>query len=210
MISQKRLLLAVLMIIIAVSLAGWGVWLWNIKTQPNGNANNINMANANISNVNTVSNVNNQPIDTSDWQTYRNEEMGFEVKYPEGWRVEEGGIGNNIINFFPPNKSSGYEYSGDIHIVILENSKNLSLEKYYGEGEMIRANLFVATRENYPINISGIPARRFNGFPTMVQGDESNTVSIPLNDKIIEVVDNYGWHNTDGIFNALVLSFRLK
>ncbi len=30
-----------------------------------------------------------EDIDTSNWKTYRNEEYGFEVKYPEGWEVEE-------------------------------------------------------------------------------------------------------------------------
>ena len=30
-----------------------------------------------------------QVLDTSGWQTYRNDEFGFEVKYPDGWRVIE-------------------------------------------------------------------------------------------------------------------------
>ena len=30
-----------------------------------------------------------EDIDTSNWKTYRNEEMGFELKYPEGWEVKK-------------------------------------------------------------------------------------------------------------------------
>lgn len=29
------------------------------------------------------------PVDTSDWNTYRNEEFGFEVKYPAQWEIKE-------------------------------------------------------------------------------------------------------------------------
>jgi len=28
-----------------------------------------------------------QALDTSNWQTYRNDEFGFELKYPEDWRI---------------------------------------------------------------------------------------------------------------------------
>ena len=44
-----------------------------------------NNKNVNISKANQSS-INNQ-IDTSVWQTYQSEELGFEMKYPPGWKV---------------------------------------------------------------------------------------------------------------------------
>ena len=36
------------------------------------------------------------PIDTSDWQTYRNEEAGFEVRIPKNWRLSRNYKDNDI------------------------------------------------------------------------------------------------------------------
>jgi len=33
-----------------------------------------------------------QTLDTSNWQTYRNDEFGFEMKYPSNWEIEEEGF----------------------------------------------------------------------------------------------------------------------
>ena len=68
-----------------------------------------------------------EKIDTSNWQTYRNEEFGFEVKYPEEWKTEEGLPQKNMY-FNPP--TSG-DYAGNfISFYIALNIDNISLEDY--------------------------------------------------------------------------------
>ena len=38
-------------------------------------------------------------IDTSDWKTYRNEEYGFEVKYPIEWAIDKDKTNNSEVVF---------------------------------------------------------------------------------------------------------------
>jgi hypothetical protein len=58
-------------------------------------------------------------IDLSDWQTYRNEEYGFEFRYPADWsyRVESREYGQTIYLGNPPHPG-GSEYGGPIFVQI--------------------------------------------------------------------------------------------
>jgi len=87
--------------------------------------------------------------ETADWQTYRNEEYGFEFKYPvEGYSIEENELGVSVINEKEAEEKNTYYEDCDknhimcppfpltlsITIKIYQNEQNLS------ENEWIKYN----------------------------------------------------------------------
>ncbi|MGB2791646.1 MAG: hypothetical protein WBC29_03805 [Candidatus Moraniibacteriota bacterium] len=82
--NQKSLILSILMVLFVVLSSGWLV-LRNQKAVQENHKPPVVAENP-IQNPEDI-----QPsaeIDTSRWKTYRNEEYGFTVKYPEGWSME--------------------------------------------------------------------------------------------------------------------------
>ena len=61
-------------------------------------------------------------VDTSNWQTYRNEEYGFEVRYPEGWGIKEE---NNKLSFIDPDNYEDFYKWTEMQIGFWDNVDNL-------------------------------------------------------------------------------------
>ena len=74
--------------------------------------------------------------ETADWQTYRNEEMGFEIKYPSNWGYSAGPLPEVFL--FGITGSSDY----DVNIWVKSSSQ---LNEFYGskKAEMCTENFLV-------------------------------------------------------------------
>ncbi len=126
-------------------------------------------------------------IDTSNWKTYRNEEYGFEVRYPEEWRVNE--VNKNIIGLLPPDRKPEIEYTGDIGFFIKPRINNESVEDVYNGRN--GPELFQSATGGYRlISIDGKEAYYFNDVMGLLPSD---VVIIPMENWFIEIdaIDNF-------------------
>ena len=120
-------------------------------------------------------------IDASDWKTYRNKKYGFEVKYPNDWKVEEGSV---QLATKPQLIFSTRFHPVDIMIRVYKNEQYLPVREWYSvflEGkEFSREGKRKAT-ETVIDNLKALE------ISSSVMGDRAIRTYLPLDDKIIGI-----------------------
>ncbi|MBU0612675.1 hypothetical protein KKB10_01540 [Patescibacteria group bacterium] len=95
--SRTGVVVAFVVVILVIAGA-----LWYSFSGTNDNTNNTNKVmseNTNVTvNTNTTTNTN-SAVDTSDWETYTNEEYGISIQYPFEWEVSKY---EDSVYFSPP------------------------------------------------------------------------------------------------------------
>lgn len=109
-----------------------------------------------------------EEVDTSDWQTYRNEEVGFKIMYPEIWEFSEG---------VPPVSESALIGSiGPIGIIVVDKElESDNIQGIYGRVDDERIEIVKVDGENGYM------------FRDGDAGCGGNIVQIPNNKKIIQL-----------------------
>ncbi|HOX30008.1 MAG TPA: hypothetical protein P5080_01645 [Candidatus Paceibacterota bacterium] len=135
---------------------------------------------------------------TADWQTYRNEEYGFELKYPKEWAIAKNS--EEIVSIGDQASNSGF------HIEALPNKGKLPFDQWYKQ-EVSSGNN--TGYESKKVIINGSEAEVFD---TVFHAINTHSVEgleayLAGQDDIIHIVA--GGHGTKTIFDQMLSTFKL-
>ncbi|MFH1565177.1 MAG: hypothetical protein ABIC82_05025 [bacterium] len=154
-------------------------------------------------------------IDISNWQTYRNEEYGFEFKHPTDWKV----YGENLTSFIP-NHYASIDEDEIFEIGFFENKDNLEIEEWVDQNDFFNTkqyedpNAFVAHGVDKPtemISMGGINFKLYYGGGS--GGISFGTGITKIDNELIifayHVVSYKVREEKEKVFKDIIKSFRI-
>jgi len=169
--KNKIVLNLIIIILLITALLILGYIYYPIKSNDkltNQNTNQI-QANQNVNTQPSVKPTKEEGIATSDWKTYRNEEYGFEIRYPKEWiEINMTGEGIPLGHKLTDNNKPGTFEEHDIYLyennlIVLYNMGNnapfnLDISGYKNFNDFKKISPLVKYEVTYKdINVKNIP-----------------------------------------------------
>lgn len=116
-------------------------------------------------------------VNADNWKVYRNQDFGYEVKYPADWELieakprisKEATWAVNILIDSEVQKVTFQEkkynmWQGEFQIKVLQIPRSLTLEKWLEENEPLDPTGGSLVQEEFNIKVDGMPAKRLSIF----------------------------------------------
>jgi len=143
--------------------------------------------------------------ETANWRVYRNEEYGFEIRYPSEWQHK---VDKNYIGFYDPQKIK-FVAPNELTIRMFPKENNIPLDKWIQELPEIKSETEIvgkppsgSFRNINNISFYMVDTTNFEGGNTIANA------FLEKNGSVIKFSRDLLAANDRGIFNQILSTFR--